>query len=214
MTSFDGIARVYRLLEYAAFGRGLQRSREAHLGQLSRCADILIMGDGDGRCLTAVMRAAPYARVHCVDDSQTMLNLADARLSRDERRRVTFERVDARAFDPGPRTFDAMITMFFLDCFVERDVRALIERLVPHLRADGVWLFTDFSIPAHGLARVHAQIVVGGLYGFFRMATGLQARDLPPSEALLAAAGLRLTATTDYRMGLIRSPVYARSSDR
>jgi len=212
MTGFDRVARVYRWLEYAAFGGALQRARVAHLGHLRRCADILVLGDGDGRCLAAILRAAPFARIECVDDSQVMIDLAARRLSVADRRRVTFTCTDACTFDPGQRTFDAVVTMFFLDCFVDRDVHALVERLRPQLRHGALWLFADFAIPARGLARWHAQVIVSSLYLFFRLATGLEARALPASEAHLLAAGLRCTEVTTERAGLIRTTVYALST--
>lgn len=212
VTSFDSVARIYRWLEYAAFGGALQRARVAHLGHLRRCADILVLGDGDGRCVSAILRAAPFARIECIDNSQTMIDLATRRLSVADRRRVTFTRADARTVDVGQRTFDAVVTMFFLDCFVDRDVEALIARLRPQLRHGALWLFADFAIPARGLARWHAQFVVGGLYLFFRLATGLEARALPASEAHLLAAGFRCTEVTTARAGLIRTTVYALST--
>ncbi len=209
MASFDRLARVYQYLEHAAFGRALQRARTAHIQHVRDCTDILILGDGDGRFLSAVLPVAANARVHCVDDSAAMLMLAAARVGEADRARVTFERADARRFDPGPRAFDAVVTMFFLDCFTEADVRHMVARLTPRLRPGAVWLFADFAIPPRGLARLHARLIVGSLYAFFRWRTGIEARALPPSERLLDEAGLRCVATSEWRGGLLRSAVYA-----
>jgi ubiquinone/menaquinone biosynthesis C-methylase UbiE len=205
---FDRVAGIYRALEYGAFGGTLQRARVACIDRLRDCRDILLLGDGDGRFLNALLRVAPEARVHSVDASQAMLNLAAARLTSADRSRVTFEQADARAFDAGARTFDAVVTLFFLDCFVEADVRALIDRLAPRLRPGGVWLFADFAIPERGIARLYAKFVVSSLYLFFRWRTHLVARNLPPSEALLADAGLELIAEREFRGGLLRSSVW------
>nr|MBP6717075.1 class I SAM-dependent methyltransferase [Acidobacteriota bacterium] len=146
-----------------------------------------------------------------VDGSARMLSLAAARLTAEERTRATFEHADARQYDPGPRPFDAIVTLFFLDCFVEHDVRQLVSRLSPCLRAGGIWLFADFAIPARAPARWHAQLVVNGLYLFFRWRAGLDARALPPSEAILQTAGLVAADQREYRAGLIRSVVYLRA---
>ena len=209
MPGFDSVARVYRVLEHVAFGRTLQRARVAHIDRLRHCTDILILGDGDGRFLSALMTAAPTARVHCIDASPAMLALADARLSAADRARVTFECTDARTVDLGTRTFDAIVTMFFLDCFVDEDVQMMVAASSPRLRPGGVWLFADFAIPPRGLARLHARLVVGALYKFFRWRTGLVGCALPASPAILEAAGLRPVAVSTFRAGLIESAVYA-----
>lgn len=205
MPGFDRVARLYRALEYAAFGGALQRARLAHIDTLRHCADILILGDGDGRFLSALVAIAPTARVRCIDTSAAMQAIAAARLSDRDRARVTFECADARAVDLSTRTFDAIVTMFFLDCFVEADVRALVNALMPRLRPDGVWLFADFNIPPRGLARIHARVVVAALYAFFRWQTGIAARALPASESRLRDAGLSCVAEREFRAGLVRS---------
>lgn len=209
MPGFDRVARLYRALEYGAFGGTLQRARLAHVDVLRDCRDILILGDGDGRFLSALVAIAPAARVHCIDASAAMQAIAAARLSDHDRARVTFECADARTVDLGARTFDAIVTMFFLDCFVEADVRSLVNAMAPRLRPNGVWLFADFNIPPRGLARIHARVVVAALYAFFRWQTGIAARALPSSEARLREVGLTCVAEQEFRAGLVRSAVYS-----
>lgn len=209
MSGFDRVARVYHALEFAAFGGALQRARTAHIARLRHCDDILILGDGDGRFLTALLPIAPHARVHCVDASRAMQDLAAARVGAADRDRVTFECADARALDLGARRFDAVVTLFFLDCLTAGEVDALIARTTPHLRPRALWLFADFAIPPRGLARLHARVIVGTLYRFFQWRAGLEVQTLPPSEALLERAGFVLEDERGFRAGLIRSTVYA-----
>lgn len=206
------MAATYQALEVCAFGGGLQRARTAFVDHLASCRDVLTVGDGDGRFLRALLDAAPDVRVHSVDASARMLALAGSRLRPDQRDRVTFECTDARHFDSGQRTYDAIVTMFFLDCFVEGDVERIVSRLLPHLRPGGLWLYADFAIPPSGAARIHARVVVGALYRFFRWRAGLEARTLPPSEAILERAGLSSLDQREFRAGLVRSAVYRYSS--
>jgi len=208
MSGFDRVAGIYHALEYAAFGRTLQRSRVAHLDRLRDCSDVLILGDGDGRFLQALMQAMPTVRVHSVDASSKMLALAASRLGDDDRARVTLERADVRHWDTGDRSYDAIVTLFFLDCFLERKVEDLVARLTPRLRPGGLWFFADFAIPSAGLARLHALVVVKSLYLFFKWRAGLEAQKLPPSEAILQRAGLTCVAAREFRAGILRSAVY------
>jgi spermidine synthase len=214
MPGFDGVARVYHALEIVAFGRALQRARTAFLGHLASCDDVLLLGDGDGRFLRALLDAAPHTHVHSVDASARMLSLAARRLRPAERPRVTFECADARRFDPRARRYDAIVTAFFLDCFTAQDVAHLVARLRPQLRPGGVWVFADFAIPKRGAARVIGPLVVGALYRFFRWRAGIEADALPPSESCLDRANLTPVAHHESRAGLIRAVLYQAPADR
>jgi ubiquinone/menaquinone biosynthesis C-methylase UbiE len=211
---FDRVAGIYRLLEHVAFGRTLQRARTAHLDVLRECRDILVIGDGDGRCLEAIVATAPDAHVTAIDASGAMLARARRRVAAaGAADRVTFRHVDVRRAGSWPLGhYDAVVTMFVLDCFTAKDVEAIVATLARGVRPDGVWLFADFAIPDRGWRRLHARLVVGLLYAFFRWATGIEAHDLPPSEATLAAQGFSLAGLREYRGGLIRSAWFRRST--
>jgi cyclopropane fatty-acyl-phospholipid synthase-like methyltransferase len=206
--SFDRVAGIYRCLEYAAFGRALETARFRYLDRLEQCRDILVIGEGDGRVLRRILALAPDAFVRCIDSSAAMLARADARLDPAARHRVSFECADVRTAAIRPSAYDAVVTMFVLDCFSPEDVDRLVERLSASLRPNGLWLFADFSIPARGWRRVRARLWVAFLYAFFRWRTGLDVRELPPSEDILQAAGLSVVDAATSQHGLLRTAVY------
>src|ERR1019366_5450931 len=51
----DRIAGCYRWLEYAGFGRALEHRREAFLSEVAEARRVLVLGDGDGRALAALL---------------------------------------------------------------------------------------------------------------------------------------------------------------
>jgi ubiquinone/menaquinone biosynthesis C-methylase UbiE len=208
---FDRLARWYRALEFAAFGRDLERARFAFLDRLAGRTSILLLGEGDGRCATRLLGIAPRARIVCVDSSRGMIERASRRV-RDAggEGRVTFECADARSFSPGAGQFDAVATLFFLDCFGADDVAAIVSRTDPGLRPGAIWLFADFALPPRGIARARARVWLGLLYAFFRWETALSAPSLPPSERILKAAGWDCTESASLQRGLIRSGVFSR----
>ncbi|OYU98497.1 MAG: methyltransferase type 12, partial [Verrucomicrobiales bacterium VVV1] len=110
----------------------------------------------------------------------------------------------------GANAYDAVTTLFFLDCFTAEDVAGLIVRVTPSLRARAIWLWSDFALPAQGWRRWRGRIWLEVLYGFFRFRTGLSATMLPPAERLLDAAGYKLVWTTSLQAGLLRSAVFNR----
>lgn len=207
--NFDRLAGFYRVLEYAAFGRDLERARWTLLDRLADRSSILVLGEGDGRCLARLVRIAPAARIDCVDASGAMLGRARARLPGDATARVNFIHADALSFAFPEARYDGLVTLFFLDCFPEPTVKTLVGQARRSLRPGARWLFADFVMPPPGPARLRARIWLGVLYAFFRWQTGIPARRLPPSEALIEAAGFRRLEAREFQWGLLRTAVFS-----
>lgn len=210
MKSFDRVATVYRMLEYAAFGRALETARFRYVDRVRDCRNILVVGEGDGRFLERLLLVAPQAHVRCIDSSALMLAQSEARLDAAARRRVSFQCADARTADVTPQAYDALVTMFVLDCFGADEVVRLVARLIRGLRPGGRWLFADFSLPARGWRRARAVLWLTCLYAFFRWQTGLAARELPPLEDILQASGLRPLEHTTLQHGLVRTVLFTK----
>ena len=206
--NFDRLARPYRGLEALAFGRTLERARFCFLDRLVDCRSILLLGEGDGRCLERLAVIAPSAHIHCIDASRAMLARAETRLRPAARARVTFEQADVLRRSFPTAGYDAVVTLFFLDCFTADQVAGLIARVRPALQPGSPWIFADFALPTGGFARWRARIWLKSLYLFFRWETGLAAQTLPPSEALLRAQGFRCREEQSLNRGFIRSAVY------
>ncbi|MBC8039800.1 MAG: class I SAM-dependent methyltransferase [Opitutaceae bacterium] len=205
---YDQLARVYRLIEFLAFGRALERARFQHFARLQDCKRILLLGDGDGRGLALACRLAPHARIDSVDFSAGMLDHAARRLRSEDRDRVTLRQADALTSTFPADTYDAVTTLFFLDCFSGEQVRVFIERLRPALKPDVLWLYADFALPPCGFFRTRAQVWLALMFCFFRWKTGLTVRALPQAEALLHAAGFRRLVETSWQGGFIISAVF------
>jgi ubiquinone/menaquinone biosynthesis C-methylase UbiE len=207
--NFDRLVRIYRPLEFLSFGRDLERARTGFADRLSGCREILVLGEGDGRYLEQLVRAAPAARVRCVDASPAMLARAAARIAGHEtRERVTFEQADALGLTLPTAHYDAVATLFFLDCFTPAEAASLVARIQPSLRPGALWAWADFAIPPRGWAHWRARGWLALLYLFFRWQTGLSARSLPPAEAILQQAGFDREAERDFQGGLVRSAIF------
>ncbi len=211
MSGFDRVARIYRRLEYLAFGDMLQRARIAHLSHAATAQRALLVGDGDGRFLAALLAANPHVHVTSIDASAAMLALAEPRVATADHARVLFLCADIRTA-ALPRNCDLIVTLFSLDCFTDEDAARVVARLGDCAAPHAQWLFADFAVPARGLARWHAQVIVRALYTFFRWRTGIDARTLPNSDAHIQRAGFRACERRFFRHGLVTSVVYARSS--
>jgi|UniRef100_UPI004049CE3C ubiquinone/menaquinone biosynthesis C-methylase UbiE len=205
--SFDRLAGIYRALEFLAFGRDLERTRFGLLPHLQDRRTILVLGEGDGRFLERLLTLNPTASIDCLDVSAGMLARTKGRLG-EKAGRVNFIHADVTTTEFSPGRYDAVVTCFLLDCFNPAQTRSLISRVVSGLQPGALWLWADFVLPDHGPARWRAQIWLAGLYTFFHWQTGLRNRTLPPSEALLAGAGLVPLASVTRQWGLLRTSVY------
>jgi len=186
--NFDWIARPYRLLERLSMGRSLERMRFAFADGLGDARTALVLGDGDGRFTERLLTVNPTVHVTSVDSSEVMLRLARERCRQNSYRLRTV-REDALTFCRSDlQSYDLVATHFFLDCLTQQQADELARHVAPRVEPGGHWVLSEFAIP-HGRLRILAQTLVRGLYGCFRLATGLRVSRLPDHTCALADAG-------------------------
>lgn len=207
--NFDLIARPYRWLEYLSLGNALQNCRTHYLSRLLANHHALVFGDGDGRFLAQLLTANPHIHADAIDLSDTMLRLLRQRCEANAPNtpsRLQTHHTDALDFAPiGP--YDLVVTHFFLDCFTQPNLEALIARIVPTLAPGALWLVSDFRIPT-GPMRLPAQIIIRALYLSFRILTGLRTTRLPDHVALLTEARFRRIARHRSLAGLLTTELW------
>jgi SAM-dependent methyltransferase len=208
----DRVARIYRWLEYAAFGTALERARFEFLSHTVEARRVLILGEGDGRFLARLLECNREASVAVVDTSARMIELARARLANDDRARVEFHhRNAANGWLPcGP--FDLVVTHFFLDVLDESGAAATIANLSSLVSPGARWLISEFQVPDGGLRALHARIWLSVMYRFFAVTTGLRTTKLPAYRERLTCAGFSEIDYRERRLGLIRSQAWRKNS--
>lgn len=198
----DRVARLYRFLEFAVFGRALHRARTALLGEISSARRILALGDGDGRALKALVAATPKARIDYLDSSAKMLQLAHARVSSP---RVSFRQADARQASLPDSEYDCVVTHFFFDCFDQRELPLVIANAAGAAAPQASWIVSEFR-PANRAAR----LLIAIMYTFFGAATGLKTRRLVDHHPLLQRHGFHLQRARHVWGGMIVSELWVR----
>lgn len=208
----DGIAPFYRWIEYAAFGTTLERARVEFLSWASKAERVLILGEGDGRFLRALLQCNGRARVDIVERSARMIGLARKRVPETAHSRVQFHLLDLTR-DPLPAgPFDLVVTLFVLDVLNFSDTTAFIENVVRNMAPGALWLITEFQEPSGWIARMHARLWLFVMYRFFALTTGLSVSSLPPYRTVLQTKGWVEVAHRERRFGLIRSQVWRRAT--
>lgn len=210
--SFDAVAPWYRTLETIAFGNTLQRARVACVDEIGSLRRALILGEGNGRFLAALLQRQPLIRIDCIDASQRMLDLAREHLLKTNPRqlhRVAFFRCDVTSWTPNDR-YDLIVTHFFLDCFRTQSVGNIIARLAQAAAPNSTWLLADFRVPDAGLARIHARAWLAVMYGFFRFVAGIEAHELVDPSPFLRVEGFSLERQYLFRYEMLKSELWRR----
>lgn len=212
--SFDVLAPHYRWMELALAGNKLQRCRTAFLPEVQHARDVLILGEGNGRFLTAFATANSCAQITVVDASAGMLREARRRVSRHDPNTHRIQYVQANVLTwPAPRQkFDLIVSNFFFDCFRPDQLASLLPRLACAADARAQWLLSDFRVPARGLARWRARGIVAVMYRFFRIVTRVAACELTPVDTLLAESGFRLRRRQLSEWGLLHTDLWEREA--
>ena len=209
--NYGRIARVYRWLEYAAFGGALQRSRETFVDRLQSARSIAVFGGGDGRCFEAILRECPNAQVDAFDVDPVMIALVRRRADARAPGRVTFHQVDARSVVLSPSRYDAVVTQYFLDCFTLEELAELLPRIEASLNPGALWLFADFAIPpadAPAMLRWRAKVTIAILCWFFRWQVNHPLNNLPPMEQILRSRGWTALAVRERSGRMVRTVLF------
>jgi SAM-dependent methyltransferase len=201
-------------MEYASFGNLLEKTRFCHLPQMTHAERALVPGDGDGRFLLKLLQANPHVCIDAVDFSPGMLQLEQHRAAsvHGGMARVDWFCEDILRWQPR-HEYSLIVTHFFLDCFSDNEVAALVQRLSAHLAPGGLWINSDFAIPAHGWYRPVCRAIVRLLYAAFYRLAGLKTQQLPDDASALAQAGLVLRDRRLLAGGLLKSELWSKPQE-
>lgn len=173
MSSFDSLAKIYEPLERASFSGKLQGIRCFCLPFAKDCGRGLLVGDGDGRFSSALLRSNRRIEIDSIDISSRMLEEAKRRAG-GESSRLHQRAEDGLAFAYPEARYDFIGLHFCLDCFSQAEVDTLLPKLNQALRPGGLLAYSDFQ------ANLWWQrAAVRALYLSFRLGAGLTTQRLP-----------------------------------
>ena len=110
-----------------------------------------------------------------------------------------------------PKTYDLVVTHFFLDCFTQAEVEFLVHAITLRVAPGALWLISDFRIPP-GAMRYPARLIVRGLYFAFRVLTGLRIQRLPDHVSPLASLWTR-RGERHFLCGLLTTELWTFHAD-
>ena len=212
--SFDLIATHYRWIETLTFGNALQRARTCWIPDIPRPKHALVIGEGNGRFLRELLRAHPKIRIDCLDLSTKMLTLAQRRASEicsNPCQLIRFIHEDVRNW-VAQRSYDLVVTHFFLDCFRRDELKTIITKLAAAATPNAIWLVADLAIPAdEGLARAHAKLWLRVMYWFVGSVTGISAVELVDPSPYLQTNGFKCVSSQVSHARMVKSELWQRN---
>ena len=203
---FNHLARPYHLLERAVFGERLQRARCAHMETFLQAKQILLLGEGDGRFLEALLVAGCRAEIVCFDASTGMLDLAEERAGgKADKVRFLAGEVGNLRLPQGFRP-DVVAAHFFLDCFREEELVDIAGSIAGRSMPGGTVVVTDFKLPEGSRVwRFRGRLLIFAMLLFFRVFAGISARKLPDLCNLLTKQGWNCRKKAPFDHGLVCS---------
>ena len=212
---FDHLARHYDWMEGLLAGGKLERCRNAFWNDIPSLGHALLVGEGHGKFLAALLKRDPSVQVTYVDASAKMLEVARERLLRAALpvARVEFIQAELPAWDPPNERYDLIATHFFLDCFPRDQLGHVIRSLHKAARLGGYLLMSDFQIPPAGLRRIRAQIIHWLMYRFFRVVTKLPASAFVSPQPFLRQAGFIRVRRAEFDRGLLCAELWKRPGE-
>lgn len=203
-SNFNGIAPLYDALAFIVFGKKLQQAQIVFLDLIPAGSSVLIVGGGTGWLLRQVLLRGKPKRVVYLETSARML----ARASRRMLRKPLVGTIEFRLGNETSLTdvpFDVILTPFVLDVFSEQTLRTqFIPRLKNVLNSGGLWLVTDFVNTKIGWQRA----LLWTMIRFFRLTTGMQARQLADWQRTLAETGLTRQTQQSAVGGMVSAEVW------
>lgn len=206
---YDRLAKHYHFFEKLMFGEHLTMARTALLDAIPACDSALVLGDGDGRLLEALLSSQPECQITSIDQSERMLDIQQARLSNHPLRdNIIWRQQDARDLQEFGQPFDLLVTAFFLDCFNLQDLETYLPQWLHALRPGGHFYFVDFQQPKTGWKRLRGKIYLAAMHQFFRWQTNLPNRTLVDMNRVLSQCDTEILVSQNMNHDLISARLY------
>ena len=188
---FDKIAFIYDRLATLIFGKSISDSQKYFLSRIPDHSKVLILGGGTGWILEELFATKPNLGVCYIEASAKMMDLAKAKLHEDKR--VQF--ILGTETDIPDRSFDVVITNFYLDLFKEGSLRNALEKIKRSITPKALWIVTEF-----GDHTWWHKVLLKMMYLFFQFVCNIEANRLPNwNKAMQELGGIKSESKSFYR---------------
>jgi tRNA (cmo5U34)-methyltransferase len=196
---FNRLAPIYDSLALLVIGKGIRTSQLHFLNHLKEKNELLIPGGGTGWILPFIIKINPNLHIDYVELSSNMI--AKAKVHATGSLNVRF--IEGTEANIPDKKYDCVITNFYLDLFNDEQLNLVIKKIKGSLTSNSCWIATDFV----SNKKWH-KAMLGIMYKFFSLTTGLKTSSLPAWEHRLKQEGGKLVETKMSSRGFIKSAVF------
>ena len=202
---FDRAAWFYEPLARLHSGGQIAAAKASQVELMNPGDKVLYVGVGGGE--DALLAARRGVALTAIDLSAGMLRRAEAKLAR-EGLSAELIRGDARGHD-RPGRYDVVTANFFLNCFAEPDMVAMLRHLASLVRPGGRLMIADVAVPRGGLpSRAFQRLHYGtGLWLFWTLGL-VPWHPIYDYRRHLREAGLRVEEVRSFRLFKVGPPCY------
>ena len=201
--NYDAVAGFYDPLARLVFGNAIREAQTFLLPEIPKEARILIAGGGTGWILEEITRLNPGAlHITYVEISEKMIGMAKKRYTASNE--VIFINGAIQEVNLEGQ-FDVVLTPFLFDNFSETTIKKAFRKMNYHLKAGGLWLFSDFKTEGQSLAH---QILLKVMYLFFSSLCKLETTTLHDPSTIFLQQGYTPTLQKTFFSNFIYSVVY------
>lgn len=126
--------------------------------------------------------------------------------------RLNFYHADILDSTPPRKSYDLVVTHFFLDCFNRDQLSGVIAKLARSAAPRSCWLVSDFAMPKNGFRSVHAKIWLRAMYSFFGAVAALEAHELVDPSSFIQDTGFQLRREIVTHLGLVKAQLWERGA--
>ena len=202
-SGYDLIAPYYDDLAGLIFGNEIFDAQICFLKVVPTDGDVLILGGGSGWILAELFKLNPGCRVWYIDSSAKMIDLA---IKKTKGKSNIIFICGTEVNIPAEIKFDAIITNFSLNTFLNELYSEKIRFISKCLKKKGVWLVSDFV----ETGKKRHQTLSFIMHLFFRWLTKHPNSRLINWEEIFNANLLNIKMEKSFYNGFIKTVIFQR----
>ncbi len=201
--NFNFIAPFYDSLARLVFGKSIRQAQLTFLSEVEEGDEVLILGGGTGKILTALDNLNRKIQITYIDKSAKMIELSQRR---GPFKNLTVQYICGDHTLISDKKYDVIITQFFLDVFDRSNLEGVVDCLYRSLKMSGYWIYADFinsDLPRH-------RLLLKLMHLFFRLTANLQSMQLLDHQKTLENHGLKIMSKKYFYKSMIVSALFVK----
>lgn len=174
LNNYDKIAGHYDTLSRLVFFKSQVNAQINQLQYIRENSHVIIVGGGTGWILEELSNIYTGLNIVYVEISAKMIALSQKRNYKNNH--VEFVNIGIEDFKTDV-LFDAILTPFLFDNFVEQRAAKVFAQLNEYLKKDGLWFLVDFSLNKTN-GNWWKWLLLRSMYGFFKLLSIVEAHQL------------------------------------